>query len=193
MWKCQGAWVNELTISHGQKNVFPFRHRKFQTPKNPSIIPVTWNPEYPTPPPPLPPTSLGTHSKLWSQWCWDVEMFDGKRPKGGAALTYLGRGRIHAMQKKFPYASLPFFPCSWNRFLYQSFCWSQRGLKWIKYPRMMPSFLPVTLGVGGGGGNDGSGNPPLFPPNRMNRMKEQKQDRKPALFLDLSPPRSSKS
>lgn len=48
-------------------------------------------------------------------------------------------------------------------------------------------------GGGGGGGNDGSGNPPLFPPNRMNRMKEQKQDRKPALFLDLSPPRSSKS
>ena len=25
-------------------------NRKFQTPKNPSIIPVTWNPEYPPPP-----------------------------------------------------------------------------------------------------------------------------------------------
>ena len=27
------------------------RNRKFQTQKNPSIIPVTWNPEYPPPPP----------------------------------------------------------------------------------------------------------------------------------------------
>ena len=30
------------------------RNLKFQTQKNPSIIPVTWNPEYTPPPPPLP-------------------------------------------------------------------------------------------------------------------------------------------
>ena len=28
------------------------RNQKFLTPKNPSVIPVTWNPEYPTPSPP---------------------------------------------------------------------------------------------------------------------------------------------
>ena len=35
-------------FSHGKKS----RNKKSQTPKNPLIIPVTWNPEY-TPPPPL--------------------------------------------------------------------------------------------------------------------------------------------
>ena len=31
------------------------RNQKFLTPKNPSVIPVTWNPEYPTPTPTHPP------------------------------------------------------------------------------------------------------------------------------------------
>ena len=37
------------------------RNKKFQTPKNPLIIPVTWNPEY-TPPPPL--RGVGVNTKF---------------------------------------------------------------------------------------------------------------------------------
>ena len=39
------------------------RNQKFLTPKNPSVIPVTWNPEYPTPSPP--PPGLSAHPKAF--------------------------------------------------------------------------------------------------------------------------------
>ena len=42
------------------------RNKKFQPPKNPSIIPVTWNPEHPDPSPPLLPLVI---LLLWKRWC----------------------------------------------------------------------------------------------------------------------------
>ena len=55
--------TNKTTFSYPKK----CQNRKFQTPKNPSIIPVTWNPEYP-PPLGILPMNLAGNGKCAKNW-----------------------------------------------------------------------------------------------------------------------------
>ena len=57
-------------ITNKTKFLYPKKcqNRKFQTPKNPSIIPVTWNPEYPPPPLGILPMNLAGNGKCAKNW-----------------------------------------------------------------------------------------------------------------------------
>ena len=62
------------------------QNRKFETPKNPLIIPVTWNPEYPLPPPP----SGQLEARCWYLTfdCFDLLV------KKMSVINFLGRSIV---------------------------------------------------------------------------------------------------
>ena len=58
------------TFSYPKKS----RNRKFQTPQNPSIIPVNYNPEYPPPATPLGTQATRSSKIYWLLWTWRIKM-----------------------------------------------------------------------------------------------------------------------
>ena len=63
---------------------------------------------------------------VWRQKTVGTYEVSTQKTEGAAVLTYQGRGHIRAVQKKLSLRQPAIFS---NRFLYQSFCWSQRGLR----------------------------------------------------------------
>ena len=124
------------------------RNRKFQTQKNPSIIPVTWNPEYPpwgwnwcreaqnnNAPVNVKPQDRGaghTQGDFHSVWPASVQNYWNKR-------MFLNKKRVQSPQDQFGTPTWPLFYCFWTptwqtwrrvKTLYNF----PRGIHWCQIP-----------------------------------------------------------